>query len=112
METHNGASDHTEPAKLETTTWENFKIEDGFRGAKLEDIERRCLSLCQQYIGGSWLAAEDETKDIEVIRITGGLTNQIYKIALRDHVATRRNDVYQEEPRVVSIKFYQPKHFG
>lgn len=85
--------------------------EEWLRGETLSNVEQRCLDLCNQFIGGSWAQATNAEKDLEVKRIAGGLTNQIYKVALKDHVKTVPNPIYEDEPRAVAIKFYQPKHF-
>ena len=89
----------------------NLKLEDLVRGATIPNIERRCLDLCQAYIGGSWLQAQS-IDAVTVKRITGGLTNQLYSIALNDSVPSVPNAIYPDEPRTVAIKLYQAKHFA
>ena len=81
------------------------------RGDTPADIEARCLSLVQSYIGGSWANATSPA-DITVQRISGGFTNQLYHVQLKESVPRAANPVYQdeEEPTEVAIKLYQSKH--
>lgn len=83
--------------------FENLKPEEFIRGEIPTDINSQCLSVCRSYLAGSWLAAEEE-KDITVTRITGGLTNQIYRVQLKK-VKPEVVDLCTD----VAIKFYMPK---
>lgn len=88
----------------------NLNAEDMFNGETIENVEQRCLELCQTYIGGTWCQATG-VEEIEVKRIAGGVTNQLFKVALRQSVSSVPNEIYPEdEPRVVAIKLYQSKH--
>lgn len=78
------------------------------RGEAPENIEQRCLTLCQDYIGGVWKTAKT-TENITVTRITGGLTNQLYRVQLNSAqkcADTNSNDV----PTDVAVKLYLKKH--
>lgn len=86
--------------------FENIKPEDLIRGATPEDIKSRCLSLCQTYLAGSWLSASES--DIIITRITGGLTNQIYRAQLRKK-ATEGEESTEDLCTDVAIKLYQSK---
>ena len=81
------------------------------RGETPADIEKRCLVLCQAYIGGSWQKAQS-TSDITVTRITGGITNQLYRVQLCDTVARVPNQLYPNEPTDVAVKLYLKKHLA
>lgn len=87
----------------------NLKEEEIIRGTKPEGLEKKCLELCQSYIGGSWLQTTD-IADITVTRITGGLTNQLYRVQLNENVKRVLNSIYSDEPGEVAIKLYMPKH--
>ena len=79
------------------------------RGETPADIEQRCLELCQAYLGGSWQHAK-KPSDIAVTRITGGQTNQLYRVQLSASVKRVSNPVYADEPTDVAVKLYQKKH--
>ena len=53
------------------------KLKDKTKGDDQNDIDNKCLDVCQTYLAGDWLNIN--TKDIEVKRLTGGMTNQIYQ---------------------------------
>ena len=90
--------------------FKNLKEEDLIRGTTPDDIEKRCLELCQTYIGGSWSQVKNIKTDITVSRIAGGLTNQLYRVQLNESVNRIPNAIYSNEPRDVAIKLYQAKH--
>lgn len=85
-----------------------MKDDDCIRGSTPVDLASRCLAICQLYIGGSWTQAKDASQ-VQVQRITGGLTNQLYSVQLIDSVASVSNPVYPKEPRKVAIKLFQKK---
>lgn len=89
-----------------TGDWTKLKEDELIRGSTPDNIEKRCLELCQTYIGGSWLNAKT-LKEITVKRISGGFTNQLYHVHLDKSVVRVPNDVYLDEPSDVAIKFYQ-----
>lgn len=86
----------------------SLKEDDRIRGSTPVDLTSRCLAICQLYIGGSWTLARD-TSQVQVQRITGGLTNQLYSVQLIDSVPSIRNEVYPNEPRKVAVKLFQKK---
>lgn len=86
--------------------WTKLSQDELIRGGTPDNIEKRCLELCQAYVGGSWLNAKT-LKDITVKRISGGFTNQLYHVHLNESVNRVPNDVYSDEPSDVAIKFYQ-----
>lgn len=91
----------------------NLNKDELVRGNKMADTEDRCLRLCQSYIGGSWLNAQT-VADILVTRVSGGFTNQLYRIRLKKHVERAPvNPVYGDaEPSEVVIKLYMSKHIA
>lgn len=84
----------------------DIKPEDLIRGTTPEDIENRCIDLVKTYIGGSW-SNITSSADVVVTRISGGLTNQLYQVHLKDTVKRVANDIYPDEPSNVAIKVYQ-----
>lgn len=88
----------------EKSSWLDISPDQWMRGEALPDVEVKCMKLCANYLGGSWIQVTDHVQDLEVRRITGGLTNQLYYVGLRQHIPTE-----VDEPREVAIKFYQPK---
>ena len=94
------------PQKVDVAESKNVEI---VRGDAPADIELRCLNLCKSFIAGSWEAASLE--DVQVKRISGGLTNQLWHIKLREDFKRQKNDVYgDDEPSEVAIKLFQVKH--
>ena len=91
---------------------ETLKNVELIRGETPDGIDERCLHLCKVFIDGPWSYANDAKNDIEVKRITGGMTNQLYYVALKDSVLERAKQYNGsfDVPREVSIKFHQDKH--
>ena len=87
----------------------DLKFEDLVRGDTPEDIEKQCMELCKTYLGGSW-AQVKSLADVIVTRISGGLTNQLYRVHLNESVARVENEIYPDEPSDVAIKIYLEKH--
>ena len=52
-------------------------IQSRFRGEDPNEYKEKCLRLCQTYLSGHLLRLG--LNAIEVERLTGGLTNQIYR---------------------------------
>ncbi|CAG2177122.1 unnamed protein product, partial [Oppiella nova] len=76
------------------------------RGDTPQDIKERCFDLCHDYLGGVWRRVNID--DIEVKRLSGGLTNQLYYCALNeDH-----RKLVTTEPKEVAIRLYLEKHFN
>lgn len=90
--------------------FKDIKQEDLIRGNTPDDIEQRCYDLCKEFIGGTW--SHCTIDDLTVKRISGGLTNQIYYVGIKDSVDLKCNSVYKNgnEPREVAVKLYQKKH--
>ncbi|CAG2117193.1 unnamed protein product [Medioppia subpectinata] len=72
------------------------------RGETPEDIQTECRNLCSQYLGGIW--SEISENQLNIRRITGGFTNQIYYCGLSSQCATIGN-----EPQEVAVKCYGKK---
>lgn len=85
--------------------WKELTADDLVRGDTPVEIEQKCLNLCRSYVGGAWLEAQT-VEDIKVIRVKGGLTNQLYKIELAQHIVARHPDA----PSAIAFKLYFPKH--
>ena len=79
------------------------KLPGHVRGQDVPDIEQKCLSLCQKYFSGIW--SELTVDDIEVKRLTGGMSNIIY---LCNAVHSKAQNV--NEPKEVVIRFYGVKY--
>lgn len=105
----------SQPTTIEDLTagLSNLNKDELVRGHKMADTEDRCLRLCHSYLGGSWLNGKT-VADILVTRISGGFTNQLYRVRLKKHVErVRVNSVYGEaEPSEVVIKLYMSKHIA
>ncbi|XP_054157294.1 choline/ethanolamine kinase-like [Oppia nitens] len=77
------------------------------RGQTIDNFKQKCYELCQQYLGGIWL---DTTIDeVEVRRLSGGLTNQLYYCAINKKTVNTSDD---DIPHEVVVRFYQEKHFS
>lgn len=81
-----------------------LKPEDLIRGKTPADIGKRCQKICADYIGGQWASARVE--DLTVTRITGGISNQVYRVQLLKNTKSHKNS---KEPTDVSIKLYNSK---
>ncbi|CAG2106607.1 unnamed protein product, partial [Medioppia subpectinata] len=79
----------------------------GEKGSTPPSIKEKCYDLCRDYLGGVWLNVTVD--DIEVKRLSGGLTNQSYYCALNER---QRNDSSEDKPQEVLIRLYQEKHFN
>ncbi|CAG2115101.1 unnamed protein product, partial [Medioppia subpectinata] len=86
----------------------NFAELEIIRGQTPDDINDRCLQLCQQYLSGIWSQQTADT--IHVRRLTGGLTNQLYHCSLNRQSSD--TDVGAEgcAPREVAIRLYGSKY--
>ena len=73
------------------------------RGDDVPDLKHKCLSLCQKYLSGIWLELTED--DIEVKRLTGGMSNINYHCkAVQSKVTTNG------EPQELVIRFYGVKY--
>ena len=55
--------------------FEEFKTQ--IKGQDSNDCKQICLQLCRNYLSGNWLNVTLD--DIQVERLSGGMTNKIYK---------------------------------
>ena len=74
------------------------------RGKTPEDIQQKCLKLCKEYLASNWNQQTIDT--IEVRRITGGLTNQLYYCGIKSPCNT------SIAPQEVAIRFYGEKYYN
>lgn len=88
--------------------FEQLPLEQMYRGEAPDDLEEQCLRLCRNYLGGVWLQATS-VEAIQVDRIFGGLTNQLYRVGLKANI---EESVIEKTkiPLEVTIRFYQSKH--
>lgn len=100
--------------KENLSVFANLKPEDYIRGQTPTDIGERCHRLCADYIGGRWALAG--VKDLIVTRITGGISNQVYRVQLSEDYLRKAQKTSQSsviyksnEPTDVSIKLYNTK---
>ena len=75
---------------------------DMLRGETPLDIKEQCLKLCQEYLSDIW--AKQTVNTIDVQRVSGGVTNQLYYCAIIDKCETT-------VPQEVAIRLYGSKHF-
>lgn len=80
-----------------------FTLDDMIRGPTPANIDRQCQLLCGQFIGGSW-----ETCPVEVERIAGGMTNQLYRVSRKDSNQPCHSIYANDEPKIVTVKLFQP----
>ncbi|CAG2121610.1 unnamed protein product, partial [Medioppia subpectinata] len=78
---------------------------DLIRGETPVDIVDTCLELCKQYLSGVWTQQTVDT--IEVKRITGGLTNQMYCCRIK---SDGEESPQTAVPREVAIRLYGRKN--
>jgi len=74
------------------------------RGKTPDHIKQRCYDLCKDYLAGVWLKIGID--QIEVKRLSGGFTNQLYYCGISKPLQPIGN-----EPREVAIMLYGGKHF-
>jgi hypothetical protein len=90
-------------------TEDNEKIDfskiEILRGKTPEDIKQRCFELTKDYLGGVWLNISID--EIEVKRLSGGFTNQLYYCAISKPMQPNG-----DEPQEVAIRLYGGKHFN
>lgn len=90
---------------LAVDIYANLKPEDFIRGETPSNIQEKCLKLCQMYIGKQWNNVTSP-ESIKVSRITGGLSNQLYRVQLKEQNIT---ETHAENLYDVTVKIYQPK---
>ena len=97
--------------QIEFTSVKDCKSIDDFSYDKLElirgetpdNIAEQCLVLCKNYLGGVWTQQTVDT--INIKRLSGGLTNQMYCCALNDWSLT------DGVPHEVAVRLYGLKHY-
>ena len=67
-------------------------------------IEQKCLKLCKEYLASNWNQQTIDT--IEVRRISGGMTNQLYYCGIKSPCTS--SNISQE----VAIRFYGEKYYN
>ena len=82
----------------------SFDKVEMLRGITPENLNEKCLELCQNYLGGIWLKQTVDT--IQVKRLSGGLTNQMYYCGLNDQANA------EGVPHEVVVRFYGSKHWN
>ncbi|XP_027203459.2 choline/ethanolamine kinase-like [Dermatophagoides pteronyssinus] len=97
-----------EEKKVEDELFEKYKNlipEELFRGTTPDDIGEQCFKLAKIYMANNndWRRLCRTKDDLNIRRITGGLTNQLYYVGLKNHSDETNN--------AITIKFYQSKHF-
>ena len=69
------------------------------QGEQPHDLAQQCLKYCQQFLDGS--SSKLSVKDIEIKRLTSGMSNQTYQCIIRKNSA--HNDKERQE---VVIRLY------
>ena len=97
-----------EEKKVEDELFEKYRNlipEELFRGTTPDDIGEQCFKLAKIYMANNndWRRLCRTRDDLNIRRITGGLTNQLYYVGLKNHSDETNN--------AITIKFYQSKHF-
>lgn len=83
----------------------NLDASEFIRGETPANIAEKCLELCRAYIGQPWTNVSSPD-DIQVTRLTGGLSNQLYRVQLLKSTTstTKANELTD-----VTVKLYQSK---
>ena len=81
----------------------DYSFESKVRGEDVPDLEHKCLSLCQKYLSGIW--SELTVDDIEVKRLTGGMSNMNYRCK-----AVHSKEVDSNEFKEVVVRLYGVKY--
>ncbi|XP_054156456.1 choline/ethanolamine kinase-like [Oppia nitens] len=100
---------------IENFDFTTIKLE---RGHTPNDIKDKCFGLCRDYLADIWLNVTID--DVEVKRLSGGLTNQLYYCAIkRDNNNNNNNEENINDinsktnvPIEVAIRLYDSKHFN
>jgi len=75
------------------------------RGVTPDDIKQKCFDLCKDFIGRVWLKVNID--DIEVKRLSGGFTNQLYYCAISKPMQPNGDEIQE-----VAIRLYGRKYFN
>lgn len=92
-----------------SSLFSSLSADASVRGETPPDVAPRCLELCKTYIGGAWSLAKNETEDFTVSRITGGLTNQLYRVKLSEQLIAKTAGI-KTICTDAAVKFYQSKN--
>lgn len=86
--------------------FENLTEDDLIRGKTPEGVEQLCFELCQKYMSNypRWQKYGNRIENLNIYRITGGLTNQLYYVGLKEKDGTSPEDE-------ITIKIHQVKYF-
>ncbi|XP_065203007.1 choline/ethanolamine kinase isoform X2 [Planococcus citri] len=68
------------------------------------DMTEKAARICRAYLPGAW--KKITTSDVEVTRISGGLSNWLYHVKLLKHV----NNYAESSPREVMLRLYGQSH--
>ena len=82
----------------------DFDKVDKKRGKTPNDIVEKCLRLCKDYLANNWM--EQTSQTIEVQRLSGGLTNQLYYCRIREPSSS------SDAPQEVVVRLYGTKHMN
>jgi hypothetical protein len=82
----------------------SYDIIDAQKGETPVDIRGKCLRLCQEHLGGVWLEQTIDT--IQLRRISGGLTNQLY------YCSVAQPSAEAVVPEEVAIRLYGLKYIN
>ena len=89
----------------EATDWSNLQLnfQGNVKGDDVPDIEHKCLSLCQKYLSGIWSALTVD--DIEVKRLTGGMSNINYHCKALHSKVKDSNETQEVVIRIYGVKY-------
>ena len=89
----------------EANDWHNLEqnFQGNVRGEDVPDIEHKCLSVCQKYLSGIW--SELTVDDIEVKRLTGGMSNINYHCKALHSKAKECNETQEVVIRYYGVKY-------
>ena len=76
-----------------------LEVKDKFKGETPIDIKKKCLTLCQTYLGGKW--TELSVDDIQIRRRSGGMSNQVYYCGIPEPMRGTG-----DEPQEVAVRLY------
>ena len=79
-----------------------LKLPGHVKGDDEENIEQKCLSLCQKYLSGIW--SELTVDDIQVKRLTVGMTNIVYHCKAVHSEAEASNEAKEVVVRLYGVK--------
>ncbi|KAL7668562.1 hypothetical protein ACOME3_009259 [Neoechinorhynchus agilis] len=69
-------------------------------------LRRKALSICREYLGGSWQFIRDDEFDFS--RVTGGLSNYIFKCSLQNNDPRGDQEEEEDSPKKVLLRVFGP----